>query len=371
MTTNIPVLDLSEEIELLWEELNTSIQKVLRSGQFIMGEAVKAFEREVAEYLHVRYAIAVNSGTDALVIGLRALDIGPGDEVITSAFTFFATAEAISIVGATPVFVDVDPITFNLDVTKIETNISPRTKAILPVHLYGQPAELDPIMYWAEKYSLYVLEDAAQAFGADYQGQKVGTIGHVGAYSFFPTKNLGAYGDSGLIVTNDEALAELASMLRVHGAKKKYHNEMLGFNSRMDTIQAAILRVKLPHVDEWNKMRRMVADRYNELLANTSNLFVPGQCRPHISHVYHQYTVRITDNRRDRIRELLKKAGIETMIYYPIPVHKLPVYSDLHIELAETERAASEVLSLPMSPFLSTEKQRYISQQLIAAMNEV
>lgn len=368
MSISVPVLDLSEEIQLLWDKLNTEFQAVLRSGQFIMGDAVKAFEREVAQYLNVDHAIAVNSGTDALIIALRALDISPGDEVITSAFTFFATAEAISMVGATPIFVDIDPNTFNLDTSLIEAQITSRTKAILPVHLYGQSADLDRIMLLADKYSLYVLEDTAQAFGAEYHGKKAGSIGHMGAYSFFPTKNLGAYGDSGLIVTNDSRLADIASMLRLHGSKKKYHNEMLGYNSRMDTIQAAILRVKLPYVDEWNKMRQIVAARYDEMLIDLPELIVPTKRGGRDSHVYHQYTVRIR-NRRDQIQAFLERAGIGTMVYYPIPVHKLPVYKNLVAHLPETELAATEVLSLPMWPYLSTEKQQYVVEQVVAAIN--
>ncbi|WP_243028290.1 DegT/DnrJ/EryC1/StrS family aminotransferase [Thermus albus] len=346
----IPILDLTPEVEELWDHLMAAITRVLRSGQFILGPEVEAFEREVAEYLGVRHAIGVNSGTDALVIGLRALGIGPGDEVITTPFTFFATAEAISLVGATPVFVDIDPKTFNINPELIPAAITPRTKAILPVHLYGCPADMDPILALAEEHGLKVLEDSAQAFGATYRGRKVGTLGHAGAFSFFPSKNLGAYGDGGLLVTNDDGVAEVARMLRAHGSRRKYHNEMVGYNSRLDALQAAILRVKLPHVDRWNAQRREVASRYNQLLAG-----IPGVVVPEISegHVFHQYTVRILGGRRDEVQKALAEAGIGTMVYYPVPLHLLPVYGYPEGILPMAEGAAKEALSMPMFPNLS------------------
>jgi len=347
----IPILDLSPEIEELWDDLMAAITRVLRSGQFILGPEVEAFEREVAEYLGVKHAIGLNSGTDALVIGLRALGVGPGDEVITTPFTFFATAEAISLVGATPVFVDIDPKTFNIDPNLIPAAITPRTKAILPVHLYGRPAEMDAILAIAEEHGLKVLEDCAQAFGAAYQGKKVGTLGHAGAFSFFPSKNLGAYGDGGLLVTNDDGVAELARMLRAHGSKRKYYNEMVGYNSRLDALQAAILRVKLPHVDRWNEKRRQVAERYNQLLAGT-----PGLILPEVSegHVFHQYTVRILGGKRDRVQQALAEAGIGTMIYYPVPIHRLLIYGHPEGTFLEAENASKEALSLPMHPALQS-----------------
>lgn len=345
----IPILDLVPEVEFLWDDLMAAITRVLRSGQFILGPEVETFEREVAEYLGAKHAIGLNSGTDALVIGLRALGVGPGDEVITTPFTFFATAEAISLVGATPVFVDIDPRTFNINPELIPPAITPRTKAILPVHLYGRPAEMDSILAIAEEHGLKVLEDCAQAFGATYRGQKVGTLGHAGAFSFFPSKNLGAYGDGGLLVTNDDQVAEIARMLRVHGSRRKYFNEMVGYNSRLDALQAAILRVKLPHVDRWNERRRQVAERYNQLLSG-----VPGLVLPEISegHVFHQYTVRILGGKRDAVQQLLAEAGIGTMVYYPIPLHLLPVYRYPESSFLEVERVTGEVLSMPISPFL-------------------
>jgi dTDP-4-amino-4,6-dideoxygalactose transaminase len=347
----IPVYDPLPEVEFLWPELEEAFRRVMRSGQYILGPEVEGLEREVAAYLGVKHAVGVNSGTDALVIALRALGVGPGDEVITTPFTFFATAEAISLVGATPVFVDIDPRTFNINPDLIPSAITPRTRAILPVHLYGLPAEMDLILEIAHSHGLKVLEDCAQAFGATYKGKKVGTLGDAGAFSFFPTKNLGGFGDGGLIVTNSDEVAERARMLRAHGSRRKYYNEAVGYNSRLDALQAAFLRVKLRHVDGWNEARRQVASRYNELLAG-----LPGLVLPEVSpgHVFHQYTVRVLGG-RDRVAEALAREGVGTMVYYPVPLHRLPVYAHMGAALSEAERAAREVLSLPMGPFL-TEK---------------
>lgn len=363
----IPILDLVPEVEFLWDDLMAAITRVLRSGQFILGPEVETFEREVAEYLGAKHAIGLNSGTDALVIGLRALGVGPGDEVITTPFTFFATAEAISLVGATPVFVDIDPRTFNINPELIPPAITPRTKAILPVHLYGRPAEMDSILAIAEEYGLKVLEDCAQAFGATYRGQKVGTLGHAGAFSFFPSKNLGAYGDGGLLVTNDDGVAALARMLRAHGSRKKYFNEAIGYNSRLDALQAAILRVKLPYVDEWNRARRNVALRYNVLLAD-----IPGLVLPEVSegHVFHQYTVRVVGGRRDLVKNRLGDAGVETMVYYPVPIHRLPVYREADSRFPEAEKAAHSVLSLPIWPQILPETQGTVVEALRVALSE-
>lgn len=343
----IPIYDPRPEIEELWDEIQAAVHRVLRSGRYILGPEVEAFEREVAEYLGVKHAIGVNSGTDALVIGLRALGVGPGDEVITTPFTFFATAEAISLVGAIPVFVDIDPQTFNINPELIPEAITSRTKAILPVHLYGQAADMDPILEIAREHRLKVLEDTAQAFGGEYKGKKLGTLGDAGAFSFFPTKNLGGVGDGGLIATNDGQVAELARMLRAHGARKKYHNEMLGYNSRLDALHAAILRVKLPYIDGWNEARRRVAQTYNELLKDVPGVVTPYEA-PYAKHVYHQYTVRILGERRDEVKRRLAAAGIGTMVYYPVPVHRLPVYAPFGYVFHQTESASSEVLSLPI-----------------------
>ncbi len=359
----VPILDLSPEIEELWDELNTAIQGVLRSGQFIMGPEVKSFEAEAAEYLGVKHALGVSSGTDALVICLRALGVGPGDEVITTPFTFFATAESISQVGAVPVFVDIDPETYNIDPALVEEKITPRTKAIVPVHLYGQAADMGAIMTLAEKHGLKVVEDVAQAFGGEYQGSKLGSIGDSGAFSFFPSKNLGAFGDGGLITTNDDKVAETAHMLRVHGAKRKYHNEMIGYNSRLDELQAAILRVKLPRIDEWNEGRREAARRYNEMLKGVVDLVTPYEA-PYARHVYHQYTVRIPGGKRDAVRSKLAEEGISTYVYYPVPMYRLPVYSGLSYSLPMTEEATDEVMSLPIWPQIQADLQVHILETL-------
>jgi dTDP-4-amino-4,6-dideoxygalactose transaminase len=363
----VPMLDSKPQYATLKPSIQDAVNRVLQSGQFIMGPEVRAFEREVARYLNTRYAIGVNSGTDALFISLHALGVGPGDEVITTPFTFFATAEAISHVGATPVFVDIDPRTFNLDPELIEEKITPRTKAILPVHLFGHAVDMAPILALAEKYDIFILEDVAQAFGGKYRGRKLGTIGDIGAFSFFPSKNLGACGDGGLIATNDSKIAELARMLRVHGAKEKYRNEVVGYNSRLDELQAAILRVKLPYLDQWNAQRRQIAERYNDLLEDVPDISTPIEAA-HAEHVYHQYTVRIMNQRRDEIKEKLIKARISTAVYYPIPVHALPVYSDLQIDLPQAWKAASEVLSLPFWPQISLTVQERVADSLREAL---
>jgi dTDP-4-amino-4,6-dideoxygalactose transaminase len=364
---SIPMLDSKPQYATLKPSIQDAVNRVLQSGQFIMGPEVRAFEREVARYLNTRYAIGVNSGTDALFISLHALGVGPGDEVITTPFTFFATAEAISHVGATPVFVEIDPRTFNLDTELIEEKITPRTKAILPVHLFGHGVDMAPILALAEKYDIFILEDVAQAFGGKYRGRKLGTIGDIGAFSFFPSKNLGACGDGGLIATSDSKLAELARMLRVHGAKEKYRNEVIGYNSRLDELQAAILRVKLPYLDQWNAQRRRNAERYNELLEGLPDIATPIEA-DHAEHVYHQYTVRIMNQRRDEIKDKLIEAQISTAVYYPIPIHALPVYSDLRFDLPQAWKAASEVLSLPFWPQISRTVQERVADSLREAL---
>jgi len=349
---NIPILDLTPEIEALWDEFEAAFRRVMRSGQFINGPEVAAFEDEAAAYLGVEHAIGVNSGTDALIIGLRALGIGPGDEVITTPFSFFATAESISHVGATPVFVDIDEESFNLDPSLIEAAITPTTKAIMPVHLFGRPAEMDPIMAIAEEHGLKVIEDAAQSFGARYQGRQTGAIGHLGAFSFFPSKNLGAFGDGGLITTNDPEVAELCRMLRNHGSIVRYRNEMLGYNSRLDALQAAFLRVKLPHVDDWNAKRAAVAQRYNELLTGAEGIITPRVVE---GHVFHQYTIRITEHDRSYVQRCLEQQGVSTMVYYPVPQHRLPVYDGRYPTFEVSERVAMQVLSLPIGSQLERE----------------
>ena len=327
---------------------------MVRSGRFILGPNVEAFEDEVAEYLGVKHAVGVNSGTDALVIGLRALGIEPGDEVITTPFTFFATPESISIVGATPVFVDIDPVTFNIDPQLIEAAITPRTKAILPVHLFGQPCDMERIREIAEHHDLKVLEDVAQAMGAAYKGKRVGGFGDAAALSFFPSKNLGGFGDGGMIVTDDDGVAAFSRMLRQHGSQTKYANEILGYNSRLDELQAAILRVRLRDLDVMNDHRRRVAALYTESLSNVRGVQLPAEA-PETFHVFHQYTIRTDADTRDVLRERLTQAGVETMIYYPKPCHLLPVYESSDLRLIAAEHAANAVLSLPIGPSLPPE----------------
>lgn len=376
----IPILDLSAEVEELWDEVNVAIQRVVRSTQFIMGPDVRLFEQEVATYLGVKHAIGLNSGTDALVIALRALGIGSGDEVITTPFSFFATAEAISLVGATPVFADVQERSFNIDPEEIRKCITSRTRAIMPVHLYGNPAAMGQIMEIAHQHGLKVIEDCAQSFGARYFGncsscdskcnsetldqyreKYTGTIGDVGAFSFFPSKNLGAYGDGGMLVTNNDDVAETARMLRTHGSRKKYHNEMIGYNSRLDTLQAAVLRVKLPHVERWNQMRRTVAQTYNQMLEGVSGVIVPELTD---GHVFHQYTIRLTNTNRDLFQKRMKEAGVETMIYYPIPQDALPVYQGLYQAKPISQYLAPQVVSLPISPQIKAETIAYVVRTL-------
>lgn len=364
---SIPILDLKPEIDELWDELQVAIGQVLRSGHFIMGPHVTAFEQEAAAYLGVKHAIAVNSGTDALVIGLRAAGIGDGDEVITTSFTFFATAEAISLVGATPVFVDIDPQTLNLDHHAIEQVITPRTKAVIPVHLFGQSVHMKPLLDLCSYHNLIVIEDVAQAFGGEYRGKKLGSFGEIGCYSFFPTKNLGAYGDGGLITTASDTMAETARMLRVHGSRKRYHNELIGYNSRLDELQAAILRLKLPCLDQWNRMRHAVALHYNELLRDVKGIVLPFEAS-YGKHVYHQYTIRVQEGKRDLVHEMLAEQNITSMICYPVPVYQFPMYKHMELHLQHTEEAAKEVLSLPIWPQIEYEKQVRVTETIKQAL---
>jgi dTDP-4-amino-4,6-dideoxygalactose transaminase len=366
----IPILDLTAQYRNLQPEIDAAIGRVLESGTFILGPNVEEFESEIASYLGVRHAVALNSGTDALHLALRALNIGPGDEVITTPFTFIATGEAIGLVGARPVFVDIDPVTFNIDAGLIESFISPRTKAILPVHLYGCPADMAAIQKLAAKHGLAVIEDCAQAIGSQVGTQKCGGLGTIGCFSFFPTKNLGAYGDGGLASTNDAALADRLRVLRMHGGRKKYHHEEIGFNSRLDEIQAAILRVKLPHLDSWIAARRTVANRYGHMFKDNPRITRPADPGGRL-HVFHQYTVRVSD--RDNVRRRLANVGVEAMVYYPVPLHRQPVYKSQfgHTTYPHAELAAREVLSIPMFPELTPEAQGEVAQALDEATKMV
>ncbi len=363
----IPMLDLPAEHAPYREELSEAIEAVLAHGQFIHGPEVGAFETEVARYLEVPHAIGCNSGTDALVLSLRALGIGPGDEVVTTAWTFFATAESISAVGATPLFVDIDEATFNLDADQVAAAMSARTKAVIPVHLYGQPADLDPLSAIASEHGVAVVEDTAQAFGATYGDRQAGTAGTCGTYSFFPSKPLGGMGDGGLVVTADDAVADRVRILRVHGARRRYANEMVGYNSRLDTLQAAVLRVKLRRVDDANKARQRVAQQYDERFAGVEGIVAPFVA-PGRTHVYHVYTLRIPGGRRDAVRAALERRGIASMVYYPVPVHRLPVYAADAPTLPRAERAASEVLSLPISPVLDEGAVDEVADTVIGAL---
>jgi dTDP-4-amino-4,6-dideoxygalactose transaminase len=362
----IPILDLKQQFLSLQPQIEAALRDVMLNGHFIIGPNVKAFEAEIAQYLDVPHAVGLNSGTDALHLALRALDIGPGDEVITTPMTFVATTEAIGIVGATPVFVDIEADTFNIDAAKIEAAITPRTKAIMPVHLYGQACDMDAIMAIAKAHNLHVIEDCAQSMGATYKGRQTGTIGTFGCYSFFPSKNLGAYGDGGLITTSDADLAARTRSLRAHGGRVKYHHEELGLNSRLDEMQAAILRIKLPHLSSWNEARRQVAKRYFEAFAGLSGLTLPGE-RDYGVPVYHQFTVRVPN--RDQVKQALDAAGIVTMVYYPVPLHLQEVHAGMGHKMGDfpvTEKAVQEVLSLPMFPELSPADQ----DQVIAAVKQ-
>lgn len=361
----VPVLDLSPEIEALLPDIQAAMNEVVRSGKFIMGPDVAAFEEEVARFLGVRHAVGVNSGTDALVIALRACGVGPGDEVVTTPFSFFATAESISAVGATPAFADIELDSLNIDPAAIEAAIGPRTKAILPVHLFGRPADMGRIVEIAQRHGLKIVEDCAQAFGGWWEDRRTGTIGDVGAFSFFPSKNLGAFGDGGLVVTDDDGLAEQARMLRVHGARKKYHNEMIGYNSRLDSLQAAVLRVKLPHVDRRNRHRRAVAERYNGLLAGIPSVVLPEVAE---GHVFHQYTVRLVDADRDTVQRAMKDGGVGTMVYYPIPQDRLPAYLGQHAPNPRSDVASGQVLSLPIWPEMAVEVQERVAHVLKASL---
>lgn len=342
----IPFVDLKAQYASIAPQILETTERVLESTAYILGEEIPAFEREFAAYCDVGYAVGVDSGTSALELALRAFDIGPGDEVITVANTFVATVFAIAYTGATPVLVDADPITYNLDPGKIEAAITPRTRAILPVHLYGQPADMDPIMDIARRHDLIVIEDACQAHGARYQGQRVGGIGHAATFSFYPAKNLGAYGDGGMVVTNDAQVADTLQLLRNYGQREKYHHLRTGYNRRLDTLQAALLRVKLPYLDGWNAARRRIADRYAEVLPESVVIpEVPGYAEP----VWHLYVIQVPE--RDALRAYLAERGIATGIHYPIPIPLLPACQDLGHKAGDfpvTEAAAEQILSLPM-----------------------
>ena len=364
----IPPVDLTRQYQVISEEANKIVIEILNSGRYIGGAAVTNFEQEFAHYIGVDKCLGCNSGTDALYMALRALDIGEGDEVITTPFTFIATTEVIIRVGAKPVFVDIEANAFNFDLEQVVAAITPQTKAIIPVHLFGQPVDMSKLMAIAEKYNLYVIEDCAQATGAEWNGQKVGGIGHVGCFSFFPTKNLGGCGDGGALTTNDEAIAAQTVLLRQHGLKTRYRHELTGINSRLDSIQAALLSIKLRYLDMWNQQRQQAAAYYHQLLQPVTNIKLP-QAISGGTAVWNQYTIQIKDehtdgeSRRDRVREKLADLGVTAMVYYPLPLHLQPVYEDLGYrpgQLPVAEQAAREVLSLPMFPGILGEEQEQV-----------
>lgn len=380
--TLIPPLDLTQQYKQISDELDAAVLQVLASGRYIGGVITETFEQEFAQYMGTEHCIGCNSGTDALFLALRSLHIGAGDEVITTAFSFFASAEVISAVGATPVFVDIDEQTFNLDSNQIAAAITPQTKAIMPVHLFGQPVDMTRVMAIAQAHDLWVIEDCAQSTGATWNGAKVGSIGHIGCFSFYPTKNLGASGDAGAVTTNDATLANTIRQLKNHGQPQQYIHDAIGINSRLDTMQAAILQVKLRYLDRWNLQRQAVAAQYHVLLEP-----VPGVIRPQTiaggECVWNQYSIRlpapvgyntaIQGNYRDRLRQALKQQGVSSTIYYPVPLHLQPVYTNLGYQIGQlprSERIAQEVLSLPMFPELSLEQQEQVVYALKDSLAE-
>lgn len=375
----VPLLDLAAETRELRAELDAAWHRVVDGGQFVLGPEAEAFEREAADYLGVRHAVGLNSGTDALTIALRALGVGPGDEVVTTPFSFFATSETVMLLGAVPVFVDVVPNGFVIDPAAVAAAVGARTRAILPVHLFGELAPMADLAQVAARHGLALIEDAAQAFGATYRpgcracrtpatcadtlhGRRAGALGHAAAFSFYPTKNLGAMGDAGLLTTDDDDVAASARRLRNHGSERRYHHVEAGYNSRLDALQAAVLRVKLPRLDGWTASRQRLAARYDALLAD-----VPGVTTPAATpgHVYHQYTVRLPGGRRDAVAERLREAGVGTLVYYP---ETLDRYGGRVVgDLEHAHAAAAEVLSLPIYPSLSEAAQDRVVAALCAA----
>jgi dTDP-4-amino-4,6-dideoxygalactose transaminase len=360
----IEFVDLKRQYQPLREEIMSRIEQVLGGMNLFLGENVYQLEDEFAAYCGVPHAIGVGSGTDAVHLALRAVGVGPGDEVITVANTFFATVEAIALCGARPVFVDIDRASYTMDPSRVEAAITPRTKAIVPVHLYGQPVDMDPIIAISRKHGLAVVEDACQAHGAEYKGAKAGSLGDAAAFSFYYSKNLGAYGEGGMVVTKDREIATSVQMLRNHGGKERYHHALMGVNARLDEIQAAALRVKLPHLDSWNAARRTWAEEYSRRLAGLEDVLTPV-AQPYAKHVFHLYVIRTRD--RDHLQGWLKRHGVSTGIHYPVPVHLQEACADLGYSpgsLPETEAAAQEILSLPMFAELALDEVTYVCETI-------
>jgi len=352
------MLNLYGQYKSIKREIDESIKNVIKNQAFIGGRYVEIFENSIARFCGTKFAVSLNSGTDALYLSLWSLGIGKGDEIITSPFTFIATAEAISRLDAKPVFVDIDPSTFNINYKQLEEKITKKTKAIIPVHLFGQPADMDEINKLARKYKLYVVEDAAQAIGAKYNNINAGNLGDIGCFSFYPSKNLGGYGDGGIVTTNKKTLAEKIRILKNHGSIIKYRNEIIGVSSRLDGIQASILSAKLFHLEKWNRIRRNIAKKYNRELKNIQFISIPFE-NGNVYHVYHQYTIRVKQNKRDRFKKYLEQNNISSIIYYPTPLHLLKAMQYLCYKkgnFPEAERASKEVLSLPIYPEM-TDKQ--------------
>jgi dTDP-4-amino-4,6-dideoxygalactose transaminase len=357
----IPFVDLRAQYLLIKDEIDEAVARVLDSASFVLGREVEAFEEAFAGYTGARFCVGVSSGTAAIQLVVMACGLGAGDEVIVPANSFFATAEAVSTASATPLFVDSDPVSYNIDVTKIEAAITTATRAIIPVHLYGQSADLDPILEIAARRNLIVIEDAAQAHGSLYKGRRVGAMGRAGCFSFYPGKNLGAYGEGGAVVTNDEAVARRIRLLRDHGSERKYRHEIIGYNFRLEAIQAAVLNVKLRHLDRWNRLRRAHAARYRELLRESS-LRLPQEMT-YAEHIYHLFVVQADE--RDALQKTLSEAGVQTGIHYPIPIHLQPAYASLKHkagDFPEAERQASRVLSLPMFPELTESQIMHVAE---------
>jgi len=373
-TRTVPVIDLTRYDEALKREIARAVEAIFDTGRFVMGPAHEAFEKSLAERLGVRHAIGVSSGTDALLVAFMALSIGPGDEVVTSPFSFFASAGVIARLGARPVFVDIDPATFNLDPARIEDALTPRTKAIQPVHLYGQCADMAPILEIATRRGVPVVEDACQAIGAEYHGKAAGSLGTMGAFSFYPTKNLGAAGDAGAVTTDDDDLAALLRSLRLHGSSVTYHHDRVGGNFRLDAIQAAVLSAKLPRLDHWNERRRAIAARYRELLgkaAASGHLTLPSET-PGVRHTYHQYVVRVGHGNRDAIRRRLSERGVGSSVFYPIPLHLQDCFLELggrEGDFPAAEKAAREVLALPMFAELTEAEIERVAEALLESLD--
>ncbi len=365
----IPFIDLPAQFRSLKLEIDTALTPIFDSTGFILGPAVAEFEEAFAAYLNARHCVTLNSGTAALHLALLALDIGPGDEVITAANSFIATAEAISFAGATPRFVDADPVSYNLDASKLEAAITEKTRAIIPVHLFGQPADMDPILEIARKWNLKVIEDACQAHGATYRGARVGTFSDVACFSFYPGKNLGAAGDGGAIVTNNPDIAEKVRLIRDHGSRKKYQHEIIGHNFRLDTVQAAILNVKLPHLESWNAARRQHAEYYSRRLAGVKAVVTPATA-PNCESVFHLYVVQVPN--RDEVQQAMRDANIQTGIHYPVPIHLQAAYKGLGHRPGDfpvSEELAGKILSLPMYAELTEAQQDRVVEVLIKAVS--